>query len=67
MAIFQHVMSELQLAAESFLEGDDGCMIEKDTVSLSMIFKWYSEDFGKNEKQVNRWIYLIALIANNQN
>ena len=43
------------MAAESFLEGDDGCQVNmaKKEIKLSQIFKWYKEDFGKNNKEVS--------------
>ncbi|XP_054767788.2 uncharacterized protein LOC129275039 isoform X1 [Lytechinus pictus] len=48
------VMNELQLAAEAFLEGSDGCQVieDKKEVKCSQIFKWYREDFGRNDKDV---------------
>ncbi|XP_030845992.1 uncharacterized protein LOC593247 [Strongylocentrotus purpuratus] len=48
------VMNELKLAAEAFLEGSDGCQVnaDKKEVKCSQIFKWYREDFGKNDKDV---------------
>ncbi|KAK7108643.1 uncharacterized protein [Littorina saxatilis] len=52
------VMEQLQLAAEAFVDGPDGCEIDmaKKIVHLSMIFKWYQEDFGNNDEQVVQWI-----------
>ena len=42
------------MAAEAFLEGDDGCEIimEKKEVRLSKILQWYKEDFGSNQTEV---------------
>lgn len=50
----QGIYEQLQLAAESFLEGDDGCQVDvsKKTIKLSQILKWYSVDFGKNKDEV---------------
>ncbi|XP_070191162.1 uncharacterized protein [Littorina saxatilis] len=52
------VMEQLQLATEAFLDGSDGCQIDmaKKIVHVSMIFKWYQEDFGNNDEQVVQWI-----------
>ena len=45
---------QLKLAAEAFLDGPDGCDLDlnKKTVYLSMILKWYQEDFGNNSEEV---------------
>lgn len=50
----QGIYEQLQLAAESFLEGDDGCQVDisKKTIKLSQILKWYSVDFGRNKDEV---------------
>lgn len=55
----ENIMSELTLSAESFLESDDGCLVKKaeNTVYLSMIFKWYSEDFGKYPTETLKWVH----------
>ena len=52
--LFQGVNEQLRLAGESFLEGDDGLQINmsKKEVKLSMIFKWYREDFGRSDEEV---------------
>lgn len=53
------IYEQLTLAAESFLEGDDGCLVDmsKKTIKLSQILKWYSSDFGKNKEEVVDWVY----------
>jgi len=45
---------ELSLAAEAFLEGDDGCVLNmpKREIRLSKIFQWYKEDFGSNNEEL---------------
>ena len=50
----QGIYEQLNLAAEAFLEGDDGCQVDmnKKQVKLSQILKWYSVDFGKNKEEV---------------
>jgi len=49
--------NQLQLAAESFLEGDD-CVVDmtKKEVKLSQIMKWYKEDFGKTKHEIVQWV-----------
>ena len=44
----------LELAAQAFLEGDDGIQIdmEKKVVKLSKIFDWYRVDFGRTDEEV---------------
>lgn len=50
----QDIDSQLRTAAESFLENDDGCVVdsEKGEVRLSQIFKWYKADFGGTDEKV---------------
>nr|XP_046219439.1 uncharacterized protein zgc:152951 isoform X2 [Oncorhynchus gorbuscha] len=50
--------SQLRTAAESFLENDDGCVVdsEKGEVRLSQIFKWYKTDFGGTDEKLLNWI-----------
>ncbi|XP_045158695.2 uncharacterized protein LOC123524512 isoform X2 [Mercenaria mercenaria] len=53
------IYEQLNLAAESFLEGEDGCQVDmsKRTIKLSQILKWYSVDFGKNKDEVVDWVH----------
>ncbi|CAM1293844.1 Uncharacterised protein g855 [Pycnogonum litorale] len=53
------VISQLRLAAESFLESDEAVELvhDKFEVHLSQIFKWYKNDFGKNDEDLLRWIF----------
>lgn len=53
------VYDQLKLAAEAFLESEDGCQVdaENNQVRLSRIFKWYREDFGGNDKETVKWVY----------
>lgn len=55
-------MEELTLACKAFLETEDAVVVDssRKTVSLSKIFDWYREDFGKNNKEVT----LILLLEN---
>ncbi|KAK2164124.1 hypothetical protein LSH36_68g04032 [Paralvinella palmiformis] len=50
---------QLQMAAEAFLDGDNGLQIsmDKKEIKLSMIFKWYREDFGQNVDELLRFLY----------
>ncbi|KAL4235616.1 hypothetical protein ACF0H5_004011 [Mactra antiquata] len=47
------INNQLTLAAESFLEGDDGLQIvmNKNHIKLSQILKWYSVDFGQSKDE----------------
>ncbi|XP_067051078.1 uncharacterized protein [Acropora muricata] len=49
---------ELSLAAEAFLEGEDGCVLnmQKKEIRLSKIFQWYKEDFGSSNEEVVRFV-----------
>ncbi|XP_046848740.1 uncharacterized protein LOC124442286 isoform X2 [Xenia sp. Carnegie-2017] len=54
----QDIYEEMKLAGEAFLEGrwlsnHSG----KREVKLSMIFKWYKEDFGYDKNEVVLWVY----------
>ena len=53
------IESQLDLATESYLENDDAVKIdvENTVVHLSMLFKWYQRDFGKDSDEVLKWIY----------
>lgn len=44
------------MAAEAFLDNDDGCTLNKNSIKLSKIFSWYKEDFGKNNTELAHWI-----------
>ena len=52
--LLQGIYEQLNLAAEAFLEGEDGCQVDmnKRQIKLSQILKWYSVDFGKNKEEV---------------
>ncbi|CAH3035075.1 unnamed protein product [Pocillopora meandrina] len=49
---------ELSLAAESFLEGEDGCVLNmpKREICLSKIFQWYRVDFGSNNEELVQFV-----------
>lgn len=47
---------QLKMAAEAFIDNDDGCTLNKNTIKLSKIFSWYKEDFGKNNTELVHWI-----------
>nr|KAG5698310.1 hypothetical protein BaRGS_017012 [Batillaria attramentaria] len=55
----ERVMQQLKVAAESFLSGPDGCTVDVDkhTVHLSRILKWYRVDFGKDDQETAQWVY----------
>jgi len=52
------VDEELSLAAEAFLEGEDGCVLNmpKREIRLSKIFQWYKEDFGTNNEELVQFV-----------
>lgn len=54
----QDIDSQLRMAAEAFLENDDGCVVDsgKREVRLSQIFKWYKADFGGTDEKLLKWV-----------
>ncbi|XP_034430382.1 uncharacterized protein zgc:152951 isoform X2 [Hippoglossus hippoglossus] len=54
----QDIDSQLRIAAEAFLENDDGCTVDsvKKEVRLSQIFKWYKADFGGTDENLLKWV-----------
>lgn len=54
----QDIDSQLRIAAEAFLENDDGCLVDpgKREVHLSQIFKWYKADFGGTDDKLLNWV-----------
>ncbi|XP_072542493.1 uncharacterized protein [Salminus brasiliensis] len=54
----QGIDSQLRIAAEAFLENDDGCMVDsvKGEVKLSQLFKWYKVDFGGTDEKLLNWV-----------
>ena len=54
MFLWQGLASQLKLAAEAFLDSDDGLSIDmsKKQIMLTKILSWYQEDFGKNKEEV---------------
>eukprot|EP00095_Tigriopus_kingsejongensis_P004820 maker-scaffold769_size100554-snap-gene-0.19 protein:Tk04820 transcript:maker-scaffold769_size100554-snap-gene-0.19-mRNA-1 annotation:"PREDICTED: uncharacterized protein LOC102804375" len=55
----EEIDKQLDVATESFLENDDAVLVkvEESTVFLSMLFKWYHKDFGKDKDEILKWIY----------
>ena len=47
---------QLDIATEGFLEGNTIVNNEDNSISLSMLFKWYKEDFGTFDDRVIEWI-----------
>ena len=60
----QGIYEQLNLAAEAFIEGDDGCQVDmnKKQVKLSQILKWYSVDFGKNKEEVQYSTITVTVV-----
>jgi len=50
------VMRELKIAAAGFLDAEENVFIDGNNVKLSMIFKWYAPDFGKDEAELLQFI-----------
>lgn len=52
------VMAQLKLAGESFLESEDGCSLDMEAriIGLSLLLKWYKEDFGTKELNVLNFV-----------
>ncbi|XP_055071223.1 uncharacterized protein [Misgurnus anguillicaudatus] len=55
----QNIDNQLHVAAEAFLENDDGCIIDdvRREVKLSQIFKWYKADFGGTDEKLLNWVF----------
>ncbi|MEM0954928.1 MAG: DUF547 domain-containing protein [Pseudomonadota bacterium] len=47
-------------AAREFIAHPRGALVEADRITLSSIFKWFSEDFGDDRQAVLRWISQFA-------
>jgi len=47
---------QLNLATEGFLDGSVAMDPAANTITLSMLFSWYREDFGSSDEEVLRWI-----------
>lgn len=52
------VQSQLNLAANAYLENDDALIVdvENNSVQLSKLFQWYEVDFGTSKEEVLEWI-----------
>ena len=50
------VMKELKIAAAGFLDAEENVFVDGNNVKLSMIFKWYAPDFGKDEAELLEFI-----------
>lgn len=47
---------QLSLATRSFLDGSVALDASSKTISLSMLFSWYKEDFGNNDEEIIGWV-----------
>jgi Protein of unknown function, DUF547 len=47
---------QLDIATQGFLEGNTVINKEDNSVSLSMLFKWYKEDFGTSDEKITEWV-----------
>ena len=48
--------SQLDDATKGFLEDNTTVNTEDNSISLSMLFKWYKEDFGETDEGIVQWI-----------
>ena len=48
--------SQLDDATKGFLEDNTTVNTEDNSISLSMLFKWYKEDFGETDERIIQWI-----------
>ena len=51
---------QLQTATRGYLSSNVAIDLPQRTVTLSMLFKWFRNDFGKNDLEILRWIELHA-------
>lgn len=51
---------QLNAATEGFISDNTSVDMKNNTISLSMIFQWYSCDFGTTPHEVIRWVQLHA-------
>lgn len=47
---------QLDDATKGFLEGNTAVNTADNSISLSMLFKWYKEDFGETNSAIVQWI-----------
>jgi Protein of unknown function, DUF547 len=47
---------QLDTATSGFLEGNTAIDSDNNTISLSMLFEWYKEDFGSASDNIINWI-----------
>jgi len=66
MYYLQDLEVQLASATEAYLESEedavriapvDSSEEKMPTIHLSMLFKWYSEDFGSDKTEILKWIY----------
>eukprot|EP01083_Nonionella_stella_P023892 66094_1 len=50
------INEDLTLAAEAFLEDEVTLDVKSGDVTLSMIFKWFRQDFGKSDEDILRFV-----------
>ena len=52
------VEEQLEVATQAYLESEDALLVDTGAkqVKLSMLFKWYAEDFGNNRDEILTWI-----------
>eukprot|EP00959_Pyramimonas_sp_CCMP1952_P287619 6015019-Pyramimonas_sp.AAC.1 len=62
------VLEELRIVAMAFLEQEDNCTVDEKHgyLYLSMIFKWYAEDFGANGVDTAQFVVQFLRGANKE-
>jgi len=50
------VEDELVIVTRAFLEQEENCKIDSNSLTVSTIMKWYASDFGKNDKEIASWV-----------
>jgi hypothetical protein len=57
LTIFSSVSSVcLEDATYGFLEGNTAVNKVENSISVSMLFKWYKEDFGGSDLEIIQWL-----------
>lgn len=51
-----NIDEQLDTATQGFLSGNSVVNKKDRTIELSMLFKWYQEDFGGNDENIIEWI-----------
>ena len=50
------VEEQLEVATQAYLESEEALLVDAKQVKLSMLFKWYADDFGNSREEILAWI-----------